>query len=122
MSNNSEQDYHHEGGNLPEHDEGGAQEPAVKHEVINAYWKANIRLLVILLTVWALVSFGCSILFVDVLNQINFFGFPLGFWFAQQGSILCFVILIFVYSKLIGRIEDRFHLDDQDHEHKGGEQ
>jgi len=118
----SEDNYHHGGGNLPEHNEGETQELSVKHEVIDAYWKTNIRLLVILLTVWVIVSFGCSILFVDALNQINFFGFPLGFWFAQQGSILCFVILIFVYSKLIGRIEDRFHLDDKDHEKKGGEQ
>ena len=115
--NSNEHGYHHEGGNLPEHDEGGVQEPAVKHEVIDAYWKANIRLLVILLGIWSIVSFGCSILFVEALNRINFFGFPLGFWFAQQGSILCFVVLIFVYSRLIGRIEDRFHIDD--HEHKG---
>ena len=111
-NNENEHSYHHLGGNLPKH--GEREQPAIDHEIIDAYWKANLRLLAILLSIWALVSFGCSVLFVDVLNQFTFFGFPLGFWFAQQGSIICFVILIFVYSALMGRLEDRFNVDDDD--------
>ena len=60
-----------------------------------AYWKKNLKYLVILLSIWFSVSFGFGILLVDELNQIQFFGFKLGFWFAQQGSIYVFVILIF---------------------------
>ncbi len=61
------------------------------------YWRANLRLILILLSIWAFVSFGCGILLVDWLNQFRFFGFKLGFWFAQQGSLYTFVILIFIY-------------------------
>jgi putative solute:sodium symporter small subunit len=72
-----------------------------------AYWKANLRLLLILLFVWFLVSYGCGILLVDVLNRVRIpgTGFPLGFWFAQQGSIYVFVILIFVYAWRMNRID-----------------
>lgn len=73
-----------------------------------AYWQANIKLLSGLLVVWFAVSFGAGILFVDTLNKINFFGMPLGFWFAQQGSIYAFVILIFVYVYMIARVEERY--------------
>lgn len=62
------------------------------------YWRANIKLLKILLSIWFLVSFGFGIVLVDWLDQFSFFGFKLGFWFAQQGSIYVFVILIFIYS------------------------
>ena len=55
------------------------------------YWRRNLRLMAVLLSIWALVSFGAGILFVEPLNEIDFFGFPLGFWFAQQGSIITFV-------------------------------
>ena len=61
-----------------------------------AYWKENLSILAKLLVVWFVVSFGCGILLVDVLNEIQFFGFKLGFWFAQQGAIYVFVVLIFV--------------------------
>jgi len=111
-NNDNKQSYHHLGDNLPKHGEDG--QPAIDHKIIDAYWKANLRLLAILLSIWALVSLGCSVLFVDLLNQITFFGFPLGFWFAQQGSIICFVIIIFVYSHLMARLEDRFHVDDDE--------
>jgi putative solute:sodium symporter small subunit len=72
-----------------------------------AYWKANLRLLLILLFVWFIVSYGCGILLVDVLNRVRIpgTGFPLGFWFAQQGSIYVFVILIFVYAWRMNRID-----------------
>lgn len=77
------------------------------------YWVANLRLVGILLCIWFIVSFGCGILFVDVLNQIQIGGFKLGFWFAQQGSIVVFVILIFVYAVLANRL-DRAHDVDED--------
>jgi len=82
---------------------------------IDKYWKKNIQLVLTLLLVWFLVSFGFSILFVDSLNQIKIAGFKLGFWFAQQGSIYVFVILIFVYVKLINKLDKEFNLEEEDH-------
>jgi putative solute:sodium symporter small subunit len=73
-----------------------------------AYWRANLRLMGILLTLWFVVSFGFGIILVEPLNQIRIGGFRLGFWIAQQGSIYFFVILIFVYAALMKRI-DRQH-------------
>ena len=78
---------------------------------IDSYWQANIRLVLGLLFIWFLVSFGCGILFVDFLDQFHFFGFKLGFWFAQQGSIFVFVILIFVYINRIKKLEQIFDKD-----------
>lgn len=78
------------------------------------YWRANIALLLKLLAVWFAVSFGAGILFVDVLNTIELFGFKLGFWFAQQGSIFVFVVLIFVYVNRMQALERRFGLSDDD--------
>lgn len=74
----------------------------------NAYWRANLRLLGGLLLVWFAVSFGCGILFVDWLDQYRLFGFKLGFWFAQQGSIYTFVLLVFIYVWQAGRLDRRF--------------
>ncbi len=74
----------------------------------SSYWRANVRLLIILLSIWAAVGWGLSILFVDLLDQVPFFGFKLGFWFAQQGAIVVFVVLIFVYAVAMKRI-DRDH-------------
>ena len=79
-----------------------------------AYWRRNLRLMAVLLSIWAFVSFGCGILFVDFLNQVSFLGVPLGFWFAQQGSILVFVILIFVYVGLMNRLDREFAPTDKD--------
>jgi putative solute:sodium symporter small subunit len=73
-----------------------------------AYWRANIRLIRTLLLIWAFVSLGCSILLVQPLNSINFFGVPFGFWMAQQGSIYVFVILIFVYAIQMDKLDRRF--------------
>jgi len=73
-----------------------------------AYWKKNLKYLVILLSIWFSVSFGFGILLVDKLNQIQFFGFKLGFWFAQQGSIYVFVILIFVYIYLMNKLDKNY--------------
>jgi putative solute:sodium symporter small subunit len=75
---------------------------------IKAYWRANLRLMGILLTLWFFVWFGCGIVLVEPLNQIRIGGFKLGFWIAQQGSIYFFVVLIFVYAALMKRI-DRQH-------------
>ena len=78
------------------------------------YWKANVRLLGLLLSIWFIVSFGFGILLVDQLNQIPLFGFKLGFWWAQQGAIYVFVILIFAYIHLMQRLDRKFGVSDQD--------
>jgi len=76
------------------------------------YWKTNLKYLVILLLVWFTVSFGCGILFVDKLDTIKFGGFKLGFWFAQQGSIYVFVLLIFIYVFLMNRLDKKHNVDE----------
>ena len=76
-----------------------------------AYWLANSKLVASLLIVWAFVSFGLSILFVEPLNAYSLGGFPVGFWFSQQGSIYVFVALVFVYARLSDRIAKRFGVD-----------
>lgn len=89
--------------------------PASKNSQAKAYWKENIRIVLSLLAIWFLVSFGMAILFVDVLDNIRFFGFKFGFWMAQQGSIFCFVILIFVYVYKMNRLDHKYGVDeDQD--------
>ena len=75
------------------------------------YWRTNLRYLAILLTIWFLVSFGCGILFAEPLNAIRLGGFKLGFWFAQQGAIYVFVMLIFVYVALMNRLDQKFDVD-----------
>ena len=77
-----------------------------------AYWRTNLRYVAILLSIWFAVSFGASVLLVDVLDQIPFFGFKLGFWFAQQGSIYTFVVLIFVYARLMNRLDQQYGVDE----------
>jgi len=76
-----------------------------------AYWRENVRYLLILLAVWFLVSYGAGILFKDVLNEIRLGGFKLGFWFAQQGSIYVFVVLIFVYVWLMNKLDKKYGYD-----------
>jgi putative solute:sodium symporter small subunit len=78
----------------------------MKNSRIKNYWKTNLKYLGILLSIWFLVSFGFGILIVDFMNQFQIGGFKLGFWFAQQGSIYVFVILIFVYVFLMNRLDD----------------
>lgn len=78
---------------------------------MNKYWKTNLKYLVVLLTIWFAVSFGAGILFRDELDQFRLGGFKLGFWFAQQGSIYVFVILIFVYIRLMNRLDKKFGFD-----------
>ena len=78
------------------------------------YWKANIRLMLVLLAIWFTVSFGFGILLVDQLNQIPFFGFKFGFWWAQQGSIYVFIGLIFYYAYKMKKIDREFGVSDDD--------
>lgn len=76
-----------------------------------AYWKENLRYLLVLLTIWFAVSFGAGILFKDELDNIKIGGFKLGFWFAQQGSMYVFVILIFVYVRLMNKLDRKYGYD-----------
>ena len=77
-----------------------------------AYWKQNLRYLAILLSIWFLVSFGAGILFKETLDHIQIFGFPLGFWFAQQGAIVVFVLLIFVYVRWMNKLDKEYDFDE----------
>lgn len=77
-----------------------------------AYWRENVKYLVILLSIWFLVSYGAGILLKDALNEIRLGGFRLGFWFAQQGSIYTFVILIFVYVRLMNKLDKKYGYDE----------
>ena len=72
------------------------------------YWRQNIRYLSVLLLIWFIVSFGFGILWADWLNQFRIGGFKLGFWFAQQGSIYCFIAIIVVYVILMNRLDQKF--------------
>tara|TARA_B100000575_G_C22688781_1_gene417911 strand:+ start:93 stop:368 length:276 start_codon:yes stop_codon:yes gene_type:complete len=79
-----------------------------------AYWRANLRILAILMSIWFVVSFGCGILFVEPLNQIKLGGFKFGFWMAQQGSIYVFVALIFVYVRQMNKLDWEFNFQDSE--------
>lgn len=110
LSSTANDPYHHEGDNMPaksHHDDEVMTEAKV-----GEYWKANVRLLLALLAIWFVVSFCAGILFVDALNTVNLGGYPLGFWFAQQGSIYTFVGLIFFYTYRMKKIERQFGVDD----------
>ena len=77
-----------------------------------AYWRANIRYVLILLLIWFAVSYGAGILFKDELNTIKIGGFKLGFWFAQQGAMYVFVMLIFVYVRLMNKLDKKYGYDE----------
>ena len=83
-----------------------------KSSKINAYWRENIRIVLSLLSVWFLVSFGMSILFIDYLDNFRFFGFKLGFWMAQQGTIYFFVVIIFVYVYKMKKLDRKYDVDE----------
>lgn len=91
-------------------------EAAALKERSDKYWRANIRLLVCLMSIWFLVSFGAGIVFREFLDQFMLGGFPLGFWFAQQGSIFAFIALTCFYGWAMKRIERHYHLSDDDDE------
>jgi putative solute:sodium symporter small subunit len=77
-----------------------------------AYWSATLSLLAKVLVIWALVSYGAGILFAPLLNGIYLGGYPLGFWFSQQGSIYVFIVLIFWYAKKMGDIDRKFGMQE----------
>ena len=78
------------------------------------YWQSNLLILFTLLSIWFLVSFGFGIIWSENLDQIKFGGFKLGFWFAQQGSIYFFVIIIFIYIYLMNKLDKKFYSDYQE--------
>ena len=73
------------------------------------YWQMNLLLMAVLLSIWAIVGLGCGILFADALNAYRLGGIPLGFWFAQQGSIAVFVVLVLVYAVVMNAMDRRYH-------------
>ncbi len=81
------------------------------HALLDAYWRGNLRIMAALLALWAAVSFGCGILLADWLNQFSLpgTGLPLGFWFAQQGAVITFVICILLYCIAMNRLDRRHH-------------
>ena len=79
---------------------------------LQEYWQKNLRLLGILLFVWFFVSYGCGIIFADYLNNFKIGGYKLGFWFAQQGAIYVFVILIFVYVNRMNKLDKEYGVDE----------
>ena len=80
---------------------------------ISQYWPTVLRLICIILAVWALVSYGAGILFAPALNSIHLGGYPLGFWFSQQGSMYVFIALIFIYSWKMGKIDEEFDVHEE---------
>lgn len=85
----------------------------MSQENATAYWKENIKYVFILLAFWFAVSYGAGILFVEQLNEIKLGGFPLGFWFAQQGSIYVFVVIILVYIRLMNKLDKKYGYDEE---------
>ena len=81
-------------------------------ESANAYWRENLRVILTYLVVWFAVSYGCGILFVDELDKFQFFGFPLGFWFSQQGSIYVFIALIWAYVFSMNRLDEKHDVNE----------
>ena len=79
-----------------------------------AYWRENLRIVAWLMAVWFFVSYGCGILFVEQLNKIELGGFKFGFWMAQQGSIYVFVVLIFIYVRLMNRLDEKYSFNEKD--------
>ncbi len=77
------------------------------------YWQRNLKYLTVLLVIWFVVSYGAGILFADALNTFRLGGFKLGFWFAQQGAIYTFVVLIFVYVRLMNKLDKEFDVDEK---------
>ena len=82
---------------------------------LGAYWRRNLRCLLVLLSIWFVVSYGFGIVLVDALNAVRIpgTGFKLGFWFAQQGAIYVFVVLIFVYARLMNRLDAEFGVSEE---------
>lgn len=99
----------------PSQASGSSSPNAAKIQIsLDRYWKANVWIMRTLLLIWAIVGLGCGILFADKLNMFSIAGFPLGFWFAQQGSILIFVLLILIYCILMNRLDAKHHEEIQE--------
>ncbi len=81
-------------------------------EKMESYWQENLKLMRTLLIIWFLASFGCGVLLVDILNSIQIGGFKLGFWFAQQGSIYIFLVLIFYYVYRMNKLDEKYNFQD----------
>ncbi len=79
---------------------------------LQEYWRKNVSFMAFLLVIWALVSYGCGIIFVKPLNAIRLGGFPLGFWFAQQGAIYVFVCLIFIYYLYMQKLDRKYDVHE----------
>lgn len=84
-----------------------------EHSVHSTYWKRHLRIIVTCLVVWFVVSFGFGIILADWLDQFRVGGFGLGFWFAQQGAMYVFVVIIFVYVWLTNRLDREFDVDEK---------
>ena len=87
--------------------------PVSLHAAQQKYWRTNVVIMSLLLAVWAFVGLGCGILWADWLNHYRLGGVPLGFWFAQQGSIATFVVIILIYAILMNRLDTRYHRQTQ---------
>jgi putative solute:sodium symporter small subunit len=85
----------------------------MRREAKDAYWRANLRYIVLLLAIWAAVSFGAGVLLADALDGVTVAGFPLGFWAASQGSLIAFVALSFAYVRLMNGLDRRFHVYEE---------
>lgn len=85
----------------------------ITKEAGQAYWRANLKLMSVCLTVWFIVSYGFGILLAEPLNAFKVGGYPLGFWFAQQGSIYTFVALIFIYAAGMNRLDRKFNVHEE---------
>lgn len=108
MNNKNEQEFgENSGGNLK------------PDRTARSYWRANLKLVAICLLIWFLVSYVCGILLVEPLNQFRLFGYKLGFWFAQQGSIYVFLILIFWYAWRMNRLDREYGAREEDGEEDG---
>ena len=86
----------------------GEAEPEVR-AALARYWRSNVKIMISLLVVWAVAGLGCGVLFADALNAFSIGGYPLGFWFAQQGSIIVFVFVILIYCCLLNRLDRKHH-------------
>lgn len=83
------------------------------NNTLEGYWKENLSIMTVLLCLWFIVSYGFGILLVNVLNNFQFFGFKLGFWFAQQGAIYVFVGIIFYYVARMNRLDQKYNVDEE---------
>ena len=84
------------------------------HNNRQAYWRENLRIMTYIMAIWFFVSFGCGILFVEQLNKIRLGGFQFGFWMAQQGSIYVFVILIFIYVRMMNNLDKKYSFTEKE--------